>query len=182
MPFKQKTVTQQAERLAALYNMVPNLFWTALNMVPAAYYFYRYLPLSWLWMVTPLCLLPYFLPAAWLDVFASLTPAHRYRRWGVHQVSGYVQQGRFINRLVRRRYPAYRVVYNKATIRGTIHASYMFERFHIGLLLVFFVLAGHAFIKQHWRWALVLLLCNFVYNVYPILLQHYVRLRLRRLL
>ena len=70
--------------------------------------------------------------------------------------------------------------YDKATIRRKIKETYMFERFHVGLLLVFFILTGHA-LKEHWQWVIVLLLGNFLYNIYPILLQQYVRLRLRKL-
>ncbi|PWV45417.1 hypothetical protein [Chitinophaga sp. S165] len=182
MPVKERTVTQKAERLAALYNMVPNLFWSLVNLAPAVYYFYLHLPLTWLWIVIPAYLFPSFFPAILLDRLSAGNSRHWYQQLGVHLILEYVQQGRLINRMVRNRYPAYRIVYDKTTIRRKIKETYVFERFHLGLLLAFLPLTGHALWNAHWLWVVVLLLCNFLYNVYPVLLQQYVRLRLRRLL
>jgi hypothetical protein len=182
MPTKEKTVLKKAERLAAQYNLAINLFWTLLNLAPAAYYFYLYLPIAWLWIIAPVSLLPYFLPAALLDGLSASTSRRWYQRVGVHIVLEYVQQGRRINRMIQRRYPNYRIVYDKTTIRRKINETYMFERFHLGLLMVFFIMTGHALAKECWQWAIVLLLSNLIYNIYPILLQQYIRLRLKRLL
>ncbi|RFM29048.1 glycosyl-4,4'-diaponeurosporenoate acyltransferase CrtO family protein [Deminuibacter soli] len=182
MSSQQQTVLQKAGRLAALYNAVPNFFWTILNLTPAVYYFYLYLPLNWLWLIAPLCILPYCFKPALLDKMVISQSRHWYHRLGVHRVQQYVQHGVIINRIIRRRYPAYRIVYNKTTITRKINESYMFERFHLGMLLAFAVLTAHALVTRHWQWALLLLLCNILYNAYPILLQQYVRLRLKRLL
>lgn len=162
--------------------MVPNLFWSLLNLTPAVYYFYLYLPLTWLWSIVPAFLLPYLLPVSLLDRLSASNSRHWYQRLGVHLVLEYVQQGRRINRIIRKRYPNYRIVYDKTTISRKINETYVFERFHLGLLLDFLLLSGHALVKEHWLGAVILLLCNFLYNVYPILLQQYVRLRLKRLL
>lgn len=182
MPVKERTVIKKAERLAALYNMVPNLFWSLLNLTPAVYYFYLYLPLSWLWIIVPAFLFPYLLPVSLLNRMRASNSRHWYQQLGVHIILEYVQQGRRINRIIRKRYPSYRIVYDKATIRRKINETYAYERFHLGFLLGFLLLTGHALMKGYWLWVMVLLLCNFLYNVYPVLLQQYVRLRLKGLL
>lgn len=181
MPTGESRALQKAERMAAGYNLVLNLFWTLLNLVPAVCYFYTYLTTAWLWIIVPVSLLPYFLPAVLFDRLSAGNSRHWYQRLGVHLLLDYVQQGRFINRMIRKRYPTYRVIHNQLTIRRKINQTYMFERFHLGLLLDFFILTGHALTKAYWLWVAVLLLCNFVYNVYPILLQQYIRLRLGQL-
>jgi len=182
MPTKEKTVVKKAERLAAQYNLAINLFWTLLNLVPAAYYFYLYLPLARLWIIVPVALLPYFLPAVLIDRLSVRKSRRWYQRVGVHVVLGYVQQGRRINRMIQRRYPNYRIVYDKTTIRRKINETYMFERFHIGLLMAFFIMTGHALVKESWHWGIVLLLRKLIYNIYSIMLRQYVWLRLKRLL
>ncbi|HEY0273724.1 MAG TPA: hypothetical protein VGC22_11105 [Chitinophaga sp.] len=182
MPLKAPSTSPRVQRLAALYNTVPNLFWSALNLAPAVYYYYHYVPLSWLWAIVPLCLAPYALKPAVMDRLAPIRDREWYHRLGVDVVQEYVQHGGMVNRIIRRRYPAYRIVYDKTTVSRQLAATYMFERFHLGMLLAFGVLLCHAAAMGRWQWALLLLLCNFVYNVYPILLQQYVRLRLKRLL
>ncbi|WP_394367241.1 glycosyl-4,4'-diaponeurosporenoate acyltransferase CrtO family protein [Chitinophaga agri] len=52
---------------------------------------------------------------------------------------------------------------------------------HYGLLLVMLLLTGHA-LSYQWRWMPVMIVCNVIFNAYPVLLQQYVRIRLRRML
>lgn len=182
MAIKQRTVLQKAEQLATLYNLALSLFWTLLNLVPAACYFYLHLPTTWLWIIVPLSLLPYLLPVNLLNRLSASNSRRWYQQIGVRVILKYAQQGGFINRRIRTHYPDYRIVYDKKTVLRKIHETYMFERFHLGLLLVFFIIAGHALKNAYWQWAILLLSNNFLYNIYPILLQQYLRLRLKRLL
>ncbi len=182
MSSQEKAPSQRAARLSALYNTVPNFVWTLLNIAPVAYYFYLQVPLYWLFAIVPLCILPYFLKPSVIDALDLSKSRDLYLRLGVGVIQEYVQHGGAINRIIRRTYPAYRMVYDKVTMQRQMSATYMFERFHLGMLLAFLAVTVHAFVHRFYIWGLVMLGCNILYNVYPVLLQQYVRLRLRRLL
>ncbi|PUZ22469.1 hypothetical protein GA0116948_10965 [Chitinophaga costaii] len=181
MPPKEQFILQP-QWLAALYNTLPYLIWSAMHLVPAFYYYDHFMLPSWLWVILPLWGLPYTLRPAVMDFVSLSKRPEWYHRLGVDVIQDYVQHGGMVNRLIRRRYPAYRIVYDKATVRKQLSASYMFERFHLGMLLLFGALSVHAVSGRCWKWALLLLLSNGMYNVYPILLQQFIRLRLKRLL
>lgn len=60
-----------------------------------------------------------------------------------------------------------------------IRDTYVYEKFHF-LLFVFFTLSMvYALAKGYWGWAAVLGVTNLLYNVYPNLLQQYIRLKLK---
>lgn len=171
----------KARQLAARYNLVVSLCWTLLCLCPVVGYFYLYMPVSWLWVIVPMALFPYFLPAGWLDRYAVSTSVRFYERAGIRVLLGVVQHGRYINRRIRDRFPGYRIIYDRETIRRKIQETYLFERFHYGLLLAFVIPISHA-LRVYWYWGVILIACNIVYNVYPILMQQYVRLRLKNML
>lgn len=163
----------QAKQLAARFNLFISLFWTLVCLGPPLWYCCLYMPLSYLWVIVPVTFLPYLIPAGWLDHYAS---RQFYERIGVRGLITFVQHGKWVNRLLRKRYPGYRIVYDSETIRKKIRETYLFERFHYGLLLVLFIIMVHAGISI---WGMVLAGCNIAYNVYPIFMQQYVRLRLK---
>lgn len=171
----------KAKQLAAQYNLIISLFWTLLCVGPVVGYFYLYMPVNWLWVIVPMAFLPYFLPGSWLENYAVSTSRRVYERIGVRGLLSIVQHGRYINQQIRKRYPGYRIVYNRDTIRRKIKETYLFERFHYGLLLAFMIPIAHA-LSVYWYWGVVLIACNIGYNVYPILMQQYVRLRLIQML
>ena len=89
------------------------------------------------------------------------------------------QNGVIINNLVKRKFPGHKAVTNKrSSIAGLISQTYMFEKFHLILFLFFSLTITYAFIKGHSAWACILLLTNIAYNIYPNLLQQYIRLKL----
>lgn len=163
----------KARQMAARFNLFISLFWTVLCLGPAAWYCYLYVPPGWLWVPGAASLLPYFVPKSWLNHSAS---TGFYERIGVRGLLKFVQHGKLVNGMIRKRYPGYRIIYNSETIHRKVKETYMFERFHYGLFLALLILTFHA---RNWYWILVLLVCNIGYNVYPVFMQQYVRLRLK---
>lgn len=182
MPIRQDVLAHKGQRLAAWYNTVPSFAWSVLNLAPPFIYVYRFLDLQWLWVLVPLCIAPYFLHKNFIDRLALSRTREFYIRLGVDVVQEFVQHGGMVNRLIRRRYPTYRIVFDKTTVHRQLSATYMFERFHLGMAVAFCVLLLHAAFSGRWEWVLLLLVCNFIYNVYPVLLQQYMRIRLKHLL
>jgi len=80
---------------------------------------------------------------------------------------------------LKRKFPEYKVVTNKeSSITRLINQTYMFEKFHL-ILFVFFCLATvYAIVESHVCWTFIISLTNIAYNIYPNLLQQYIRLKL----
>ena len=90
------------------------------------------------------------------------------------------QQSGWMRRLVGK--PSAVLLRDQRTIKARIRDTWTRERFHTALLVFFLTCALAAFQQRLWRWGLLLMLLNVVYNFYPVLLQQYLRLRFLRLL
>ncbi|GAB2461184.1 hypothetical protein GCM10011375_12130 [Hymenobacter qilianensis] len=97
---------------------------------------------------------------------------------GVHAVNRFTQHGDLIHRLIRQQYPQYKRVRTHSDKAALVRATYHQERFHLVLFLFFLLTSLYAAALGYGRWALLIGLTNVVYNLYPMWLQQYVRLRL----
>lgn len=158
--------------------MVPSLFWSAAVLVPISMYCYRLLEPKLLWIFLGLSLIPIFLPNAWLDRLRIGRTTKVYKRLGVHLVNKVTQNGELINAWVKKKHPEYRAVTaDRSSVKRLVRQSYMFEKFHLLCFVFFLLLMGHAGINGHWGWLVVISVANIAYNVYPNLLQQYLRVR-----
>jgi hypothetical protein len=168
-----------ASRARARYNMIPNLFWSAINLAPISVYCYTLLQPKLFWIFLGTSLFALFLPNKMLDRLRIGRTRRIYKRLGVHWVNKITQNGELINKWVRKKYPDHKAVTpDRASISKLISQSYLFEKFHLIVFLFFGFTNIHALVKGHWGWAVVILLTNIAYNVYPNLLQQYMRMRL----
>jgi hypothetical protein len=162
----------------AVANAVPSVLWSVLALVPISVYCYQYLAQPWLYGFLALSLLAYAVPTAWFGHWQLSSRPARYRRLGVALVNRVTQHGDFINRLIRRRYPAYRHVRSRAAVAALVRTTYHQERFHLMGFLFFLFTSGYAAARGQAGWCGLLLLTNVGYNVYPVWLQQYLRVRL----
>ena len=166
--------------VVACYNAVPNVLWSALALGPLVVCCYRYVERPWLWGFLALGLSAYAWPAAWLRRLQLASSARVYRRLGVPALGHYTQQGGLVNSLLRRRYPSYRGLVGRRAVARLLSTTYQQERFHWAGLLFFLLISFYVGARGQLGWALALLLLNVGYNLYPIWLQQYLRLRLGR--
>jgi hypothetical protein len=153
------------------------VFWSVLSIAPPSFFCYHYMARPWLYGLLLGHLLAYGLPTAWFSRWQlGRTPA-RYRQLGVPTVNRLTQHGEFVNRFIRRRYPHYHRV-RAHTVAAVMRASYQLERFHLGLFGFFLGSSLYALWQGQWGWALLIMVTNLGYNVYPVWLQQYIRLRL----
>ncbi|MGI4887307.1 MAG: hypothetical protein ACRYFR_20305 [Janthinobacterium lividum] len=164
--------------LLALANAVPNVFWSVLGLGPIGGYCYQWVARPWLYGLLAASLLAYAVPAAWLGRWQLGRAPGPYRRLGVATVNRVTQHGDFVNRLIRRRYPHYRHVRTRAAVAALVRTTYQQERFHLALFLFFLAIGLYAAAQGHVGWALLLGLTNVGYNLYPMWLQQYIRVRL----
>jgi hypothetical protein len=162
----------------AAYNAVPSVLWSVLAFGPLVVCCYRYVERPWLWGFVALSLTAYVWPVAWLRRLQLASSVQVYRRLGVPSISHVTQQGALINSLLRRRYPGYRVVVGRRSLARLRSTTYQQERFHWAGLLFFLLVSLYVGVEGQLGWACSLTLLNVGYNLYPIWLQQYLRLRL----
>ena len=162
----------------ALYNAVPSVVWSVLAFGPVVMYCYRYVAPALLWTFVGVSLLAYAWPAVWLQRLQLSRHAAVYRQLGVPLVGRFAQQGAMVNGLLQRHYPAYRALPGRQGLARLLRTPYQQERFHWAGLLLFAFLGLHAGLAGQWRWAGGLTLANIGYNLYPIWLQQYLRVRI----
>lgn len=164
--------------LLALYNAVPSVIWSGLSWGPLTVFCYQHMARPWLYGLLGLSVLAYAVPRAWFRHWQLSESAVAYQRVGVPVVNRLAQHGAVVNALIRRRYPQYRRVRGHRSAAALVGNSYHMERFHVAALLVFLFVSTYAAARGYWGWAGLLSLLNIGYNLYPIWLQQYLRLRL----
>jgi len=165
----------------SIYNALVNVFWSLLAFVPVSIFWYRVMERTWLSVFVVVSVIPFILPTSklkYLELGANVRP---YRKLGVPWVNKFVQHGRLINDLLRQKYPEYRRTISRARAPILVQNSYVQERFHWTVLLLFLLTSVYATAHGYLRWALLITVINVVYNLYPIWLQQYIRMRVDRL-
>lgn len=178
MPLPQHTAAGPPPALLSLANALPNVFWSALSLGPLAAYCYQFVARPWLYGGLAACLLGYGVPTAWFGYWQLSRTPGMYRKLGVTAVNRVTQNGAVVHWLIRRWYPRYRQVPSRAALAGLVRTTYQQERFHVGLFLFFLLISAYAVGHRQPGWAGLLTLTNAGYNVYPVWLQQYIRVRL----
>jgi len=178
----KRTTISRAHRALALYNAVANLGWSVIGLTPIFIYCYQQLRIEQLVAFIAIAVIPVFLPRSLLQKLQVSNDEDWYKRLGIHHINRWTQNGVLIKRKLIRQFgiraPQVR---NQRRISALISQTYMFERFHWMLFIIFALVMADALSGGHLVWGLVLLISNIIYNVCPNLLQQYLRLRLRRL-
>jgi hypothetical protein len=164
-----------------LYNMIPNLIWSLLNLIPVGYFCYTLMPPKLFYIFLGISLAGYALPSSFYNTI-QIKKLNFLKKAGVPVAQKYAQNGTVINRLIRKKFPGYKILYDRKTIEGQYKRTYFFEKYHFVMLLFFLFTTVFALIQSYYLWALTIMIANIIYNIYPILLQHYTRLRIELLL
>ncbi|HEY1870887.1 MAG TPA: hypothetical protein VGG71_07505 [Chitinophagaceae bacterium] len=172
--------SKKIRNLVAGYNMIANLSWSALNLVPISIFCWEHISLKLLLIFLVISLMSLFLPNSFFDSIQLAKTTSVYKKMGIGVANKFVQNGEFINRLIRKRFPGYKVVLPaKRSVNKLLGQTYMLEKFHFMMLVIFTLVIVYALIKNYWWWAIIILINNILYNVYPNLLQQYIRIKLR---
>jgi len=161
--------------------MIPNLFWSVLSLAPIAFFCYQRTPAKSVYIFLGISFITYLLPQRFYNAI-QVKDIKLLKKTGVEFVLKYAQYGGTINNIIKKKYPGYKVVYNIKSLRSQYYKTYGFERFHFMALLFFLFVTAFALMRGYYIWALIFFATNIIYNVYPILLQHYTRLRISVLL
>jgi hypothetical protein len=81
-----------------------------------------------------------FLPKSFLNKIQLANSTSVYKKLGADLINKFIQNGDFINNLIKKKYPEYKVVYNKRkSIDGFVQQTFNNEKFH-WFMFVFFML------------------------------------------
>ncbi len=170
---------QKIKRLASTYHILPSIFWSAINFTPITIYCYTMVNHSFFYWILSISFFTYLLPTTFLDLIQLSNHTKFYKKIGVTFIKKFTQEGDFINRLIKKKYPQYSVIKNRALMSKYLQKTYHFERFHLQLFVLFLSTATYALIEKDYKWAILITFNNVIFNVYPNLLQQYNRLRLK---
>jgi hypothetical protein len=179
MKINKDNNTTNTNHVVGTYNLLLNLFWSVLSFVPVIIFCYTWMELNVLILFVVVSLLPIFLTNAAIDKLQITGNASTYKKLGIAIVQQLSQNGAFINALIRKKYPAYKAVrYEKTSILKLRSQTYINEKFHLVGLVFFGLTSFFAFGNSLYSWAIPIMFINLFYNVYPILLQQYIRAKL----
>jgi len=169
----------KAKKLLNWYNVIPNVVWSVLNLVPVSIYCYQNVTHKSLYIVIAASVIPVFFPNSFFDRIQVGRTTRIYKRLGVGFVNKLAQNGTIINHLVRKKFPNHKmIIYQRSSIGKLLQQTYMFEKFHFIMLVFFILITLHALVKKNFWWATIVSASNVVYNIYPNLLQQYIRVKL----
>ena len=169
-----------------MLNQIINLFWTMVAFATFGIYWGHYFaekrsPLTFTIFIT-VSILTCAIPSTWLSAMTINKYRKTYERIGVKLLLFFVQNGTLVNRIQRKHSKKNGLIHNRTQAQNYLKTIAMQERFHYGCLALFFLTTISAFTTEKPGMALLIMLSNILYNIYPILLQQYNRLRIEILL
>jgi len=161
-----------------MLNAVPSALWTAACLTPVYLFCAHLVPPSLTACFAVCGTVAMVLPRATLARFALSRTRATYESLRVHLVIRVTQDANWLRHLARA--PEPRVRRDQEALRNIIRDTWTRERFHVGLFLFCILCSTVALLQLQMAWFLALMLINTVYNVYPMWLQQYLRLRITR--
>ena len=159
--------------------MIPNLVWTILFLLPITVFCFTLISSTTVFILLGISLLPIFFPNSFFDAIQLSRNPGFYKRIGVKFINKFAQHGALLNRYLRKKYPNFKnVSADRSSIRKQYHQTYFFEKFHFSMFIFFSAITIYALAKGYLLWSLIMTVCNLFYNIYPNLLQQYIRVKL----
>ena len=165
-----------------MLNQLINVFWTIVSFAAVGFYWRVYITEKgsrWtLYVIIILSILFSIIPGKWLSALTLSSNRKTYERIGVRIVLWFVQNGTFVNRIQRKPASQKGLITNRRSALVYLKTIDMQERYHYCCFVFFTLSAFSALSFAKTEFALFISLSNIIYNVYPILVQQYNRLRI----
>lgn len=169
-----------------MLNQLINVFWTVLSFSMVGWYWgevFAEKQGEWLLYGTlGVSLLAFNIPARLISALNITKNPRTYELMGIRVIRWFVQDGMLVSRVHRHWGKKYKVISNQSNARQYLSKIAMQERYHYGCFAFFTLSALSAVATGKIQMALLISMANIIYNVYPILLQQYNRLRIQKLI
>lgn len=169
----------KAKRTVEAYNLILNLVWSFIFLFPAVVFCYTKMDRNWFVISLSVSMTVVFLPRSFFDALQISRSPAIYKKAGIEFFNQFIQYGTILNRVVKNKFPGYkRFNSKKEAFDKLFNQTYLFEKYHFMVFVFFVETAFFSAIKSYYNWMVFFILANVFYNIYPILLQQYIRLRL----
>jgi hypothetical protein len=163
-------------RLSTYRNALLNLFWSLLGFAPVFVFCYQFVTKPWIYGFAAASFSVYAIPGRTLSCLQLSSRTRPYRSLRVHWLVR-ITQGRG-TLTPSDHYPVQAAwFHDRVALEKIVRVTIARERFHLAVFIFFLLATGYAALDRRLGWSLLLCLSNLIYNIYPIWLQQYVRLR-----
>ncbi|TCD11088.1 hypothetical protein EZ449_06235 [Pedobacter frigidisoli] len=164
--------------MKVFFSQLINIFWTILGFSIIVWYWYVYWdPL----LFSVFILLRLVMACFKLSLYQISINRALYERFGIRIVRRFVQDGDVVNNFYRQT-PNTDKMTKKNSYEKLLNKTTMYERFHLFCLMFFALSDLLAVINKNYTAAVLILIGNIIYNLYPIMLQQYNRIRISKLI
>ena len=162
---------------ASILNFILNLWWTIVCFAPLlVFWFLHYQQTLFLGQLLLSGLFLFLPESAWVRLQIS-NDKEVYERLGVRAIQAVTQNGKLINHLAGTDGKPRRTIRRRSDLVRLRRQIVMYERYHLFCLVFFFSTMATAVVQSRIGLAALILISNLLYNVYPLLIQQYNRIR-----
>jgi len=161
-----------------IYNQIINLFWTTVCFLPIVRLWYLYFHPTILIVSLAVSFLPVLIPTKYFGMLQISRNRKFYESLSIKALQSLTQDGKLVSTLADKENQHYRIIKTRV-----VHKSYksqiaLYERYHIICLAFFSISFVYAIKQQAFLISFLILFSNIIYNIIPILIQQYNKLRL----
>ena len=161
-------------------NQTINLAWTIFGFAPVLLFWSDHYEPRRMLISLALCL-PFLLTPRSVFNRLQISKQRRfYERIGVRRAQAFTQNGLLTNRLIKKKMPEYALIRSRGDLHNYGKRMTVYNVYHITCLAFFMISAVWALTEKQYGVAILIFICNIPYNVYPLLIQQYNRIRIRQ--
>jgi hypothetical protein len=161
------------------FNTLTSLLWTVIFLGPVYVYCRHHVPPKALYLFAAVGMLPYLLPRSSLRRVQLTSDPKVYRRLKVTFLIAFTQDAPWFRLLAGK--TEKRISRGRDSLARVVRDTWTRERLHTGLLLFCALCSAVALSRFEIRWFVALTAINILYNLYPVWLQQYIRMRVKLL-
>ncbi|SDG90719.1 hypothetical protein SAMN04487996_12536 [Dyadobacter soli] len=169
-----------------MLNQLINVLWTIVSFSVVGCYWGMYFAEKrtgfMLYVIVFVSVIAFHVPAKLISALNLSSNTRAYERVGIRAMRWLVQDGMLVSRVNRYMGKSHRTVRNRQDAGSYLVKIAMQERFHYSCFVFFTLSSFSALSTGKMGMALLMTVSNIIYNLYPILLQQYNRLRIKRVL
>ena len=164
-----KNVVNLNTSINKMFNQVLNVGWTIIGFSPVCYFWFLQ-GIQWpFYLLVFASLASCFFPEGIYRKLAISNDQRVYRRLGVKFIRRFAQDGNFQSG-------------RGIGVKNYLLKIQMFERYHFCCLIFFQASSVYACYNEQYALAFTIFAFNIIYNIYPLLLQQYNRIRILKFL
>ena len=155
------------------FNLIINLFWTTVCCVPVVCVWYLYYQPATLYVSVAVSLLAVFIPVKYFNLLQVSKSRRFYESLSIRSLQSLTQDGRLVSTLAK-----VKTQHTRAAHMNYKSKIAMYESFHMSCLVFFLISFIYGIYQQAFLLSLLIFISNIIYNIIPILIQQYNKVRL----